>query len=120
MASELEGITKTVLSTTGKIDMAERQWRRALGIGVAAARASTDNTRSRGESYSDSSESAPKALVYKTGSGIRSSDAVWWQITILVRDTKPGSAEWRITGEIHEIGLERPQEQEKTTFKGRS
>ena len=44
------------------------------------------------------------------------SDAVWWQITVVVWDTKRGSAIRQIT---RKIGLERPQEQEKTIFKGR-
>ena len=65
-ASGPEGITQTVLSTRGKIDMSERQWRQDLGIG-AAARASTDKPRSSEESYSDFSESVAKALLQETG-----------------------------------------------------
>ena len=90
-------------------ETADKQWRRALGTG-AAVRASTDKPRSRGESYSDSSESAEKAFIQGTGAGIGGSGV---RITL---GTMRGSVGRRIT---REIGLYRLQKQEKTTFAGR-
>ena len=84
----------------------EIQWRHSLGTG-AAARASTDRPRSRGESYSDYSESAEKALPHKTGSGIGGS-GVRRRIPLGVPGTEG------VFGRVRDL----PQEHENTESRG--